>query len=247
MTAKVDASASTGLFQEFFRTEAATGALLVFCAAAALGIANSPWAGAYHRLWTTPIAVVSGGHPLSLTLHGWINDGLMAVFFLLVGLEIKREVLAGELASPRQAALPIAAAIGGMIVPATIYVLANDGGIAARGWAIPMATDIAFALGALSLVAPRAPSGLKVFLAALAIVGRSTANGRVVAGAVGRHCSPKDSQNMPIGCPGNSPTPSPASEHGRASPNATAVAGSGRAWNKVTPYRDCLCMDRQHA
>ena len=94
----------------------------------------------------------------------------MAVFFLLVGLEIKREALAGELASPRQAALPIAAAIGGMIVPASIYFLTNGGGIETRGWAIPMATDIAFALGTLALVAPRAPSGLKVFLAALAIV-----------------------------------------------------------------------------
>ena len=94
----------------------------------------------------------------------------MAVFFLLVGLEIKREVLAGELASPRHAALPIAGAVGGMVVPAFIYLLTNGGGIESRGWAIPMATDIAFALGALALVAPRAPSGLKVFLAALAIV-----------------------------------------------------------------------------
>ena len=170
MTVRVEESASTNPFQEFFRTEAATGALLVFCAAAALGIANSSWADAYHRLWETPIAVVGGGHTLSLTLHQWINDGLMAVFFLLVGLEIKREALAGELASPRQAALPIAAAIGGMIVPASIYFLSNGGGTEARGWAIPMATDIAFALGALALAAPGAPSGLKVFLAALAIV-----------------------------------------------------------------------------
>ena len=103
-------------------------------------------------------------------MHQWINDGLMAVFFLLVGLEIKREALAGELASPRQAALPIAAAIGGMVVPASIYFLTNGGGMESRGWAIPMATDIAFALGVLALVAPRAPSGLKIFLAALAIV-----------------------------------------------------------------------------
>lgn len=160
----------TSPFQEFFRTEAATGALLVSCACAALAIANSPWADAYHALWATRVAVAEGGHVLSLTLHEWINDGLMAVFFLLVGLEIKREALVGELASPRQAALPIAGAIGGMIVPALIYALTNAGGMAARGWAIPMATDIAFALGTLALVAPRAPSGLKVFLAALAIV-----------------------------------------------------------------------------
>ena len=157
-------------FQEFFRTEAAGGALLVACASAALVVANSPWADLYHRLLATRVAVTPGGYELSLTVHQWINDGLMAVFFLLVGLEIKREVLAGELASPRQAALPIAAAIGGMVVPALIYALAHGGGLESRGWAIPMATDIAFALGVLALVAPRAPTGLKIFLAALAIV-----------------------------------------------------------------------------
>jgi len=170
VTVESPESHSTSPFQEFFRTEAAGGALLVICACAALVVANSAWADAYHRLWETPVAIAGGGHALSLTLHQWINDGLMAVFFLLVALEIKREALAGELASPRQAALPIAAAIGGMVVPASIYFLANGGGMEARGWAIPMATDIAFALGTLALVAPRAPSGLKIFLAALAIV-----------------------------------------------------------------------------
>ena len=163
-------SRSTSPFQEFFRTEAAGGALLVACATAALLVANSGSADTYHRLLATPIAITGGGHGLSLTVHQWINDGLMAVFFLLVGLEIKREALAGELASLRQAALPIAAAIGGMVVPASIYLLANGGGDQSRGWAIPMATDIAFALGVLALVAPRAPNGLKIFLAALAIV-----------------------------------------------------------------------------
>ena len=161
---------STGPFQEFFRTEAVGGALLVVSACAALVVANSGWAGVYHRVLASTIGVVAGGHALSLTVHQWINDGLMAVFFLLVGLEIKREALAGELASPRQAALPIAAAIGGMAVPGVIYFLSNGGGIASRGWAIPIATDIAFALGVLALVAPRAPAGLKIFLAALAIV-----------------------------------------------------------------------------
>jgi NhaA family Na+:H+ antiporter len=170
MTEEPQESQSVAPFQEFFRTEAAAGALLVICACVALVVANSAWADGYNRLWATPIAIAAGGHTLSLTLHQWINDGLMTVFFLLVGLEIKREAVAGELASRRQAALPIAAAIGGMIVPAFIYVLANGGGIEARGWAIPMATDIAFALGVLALVAPRAPSGLKIFLAALAIV-----------------------------------------------------------------------------
>lgn len=170
MTAEPQESSATTPFQEFFRTEAAGGALLVACACAALVVANSAWAEAYHRLLAAPIAIAAGGHALSLTLHQWINDGLMAVFFLLVGLEIKREALAGELASPRQAALPIAGAVGGMVVPAAIYFLTNGGGIESRGWAIPMATDVAFALGILSLVAPRAPSGLKIFLAALAIV-----------------------------------------------------------------------------
>ena len=157
-------------FQEFVRTEAAGGALLVACACAALVVANSAWADAYQHLLAATIAIGAGEHALSLTIHQWINDALMAVFFLLVGLEIKREALAGELASPRQAALPIAAAVGGMAVPAFIYFLSNGGGIASRGWAIPMATDIAFALGVLALVAPRAPGGLKIFLAALAIV-----------------------------------------------------------------------------
>src|SRR5678816_2657208 len=120
--------------------------------------------------WATSITIGVGTHQLSLTLHQWINDGLMAIFFLLVGLEIKRESLVGELSSPRQAALPIAAAIGGIAMPAIIYLLVTRGGPESRGWAIAMATDIAFALGALALVAPGAPSGLKIFLAALAIV-----------------------------------------------------------------------------
>jgi Na+:H+ antiporter, NhaA family len=157
-------------FQQFFKTEAAGGLILIACAAAALIVANSPFADAYHALWTLPFGVDVAGHRLELTLHQWINDGLMAVFFFLVGLEIKREIVAGELASPRQAALPIAGAIGGMVVPAILYVIAAGGGPEARGWAVPMATDIAFALGALAILAPRAPGGLKVFLAALAIV-----------------------------------------------------------------------------
>lgn len=170
MTVDLEQARPSSPFQEFFRTEAAAGALLFVSACAALIAANSSWADTYQRLWATPLAVTAGGHTLALSLRQWINDGLMAVFFLLVGLEIKREAVAGELASPRQAALPIAAAFGGMIVPAAIYLLSNGGGMEARGWAIPMATDIAFALGALALVAPRAPNGLKVFLAALAIV-----------------------------------------------------------------------------
>jgi NhaA family Na+:H+ antiporter len=164
------AAPPSGFFQQFFKTEAAGGLLLLASAGAAMVAANSPWADAYHGLWATTVTIGAAGHDLSLTVHQWINDGLMALFFLLVGLEVKRETLAGELSTPRQAALPIAAAVGGMVVPMLIYLLVSGGGIAQRGWAIAMATDIAFALGALAMVAPRAPAGLKVFLAALAIV-----------------------------------------------------------------------------
>jgi NhaA family Na+:H+ antiporter len=165
-----NAPLSTAAFQQFFKTEAAGGVLLVACACAALLIANSRCAGAYHHVWDTATTIAIGQDAITLTIHEWINDGLMAVFFLLVGLEIKREALAGELASRRQAALPVAAAVGGMVLPALMYVLLNNSGAALRGWAIPTATDIAFALGTLAIAAPGAPTGLKVFLAALAIV-----------------------------------------------------------------------------
>ena len=158
------------IFQRFFRTETLGGLILLGFGLAALTIANSPLSEAYNHLWEIPLALGIAPHQLSLNLHGWINDGLMAVFFLLVGLEIKRELLAGELSSPQQAALPIACAIGGMVVPALIYLAFNSRGPAAHGWGIPMATDIAFALGTLNLVAPRAPIGAKVLLTALAIV-----------------------------------------------------------------------------
>ena len=158
------------IFQRFFRTETAGGSVLLLFGIAALALANSPLAEAYERLWQIPFAIGIAEHSLSLTLHQWINDGLMAVFFLLVGLEIKRELVVGELASLKKAALPIASAIGGMIVPAAVYLMCNMSGMGARGWGIPMATDIAFALGALALIAPDAPVGARVFLAALAIV-----------------------------------------------------------------------------
>jgi NhaA family Na+:H+ antiporter len=147
------------LFQRFFRTETAGGSVLLLFGIAALLLGNSPLAEAYERLWQIPLRIGITQHSLSLTLHQWINDGLMAVFFLLVGLEIKRELIVGELASARKAALAIACAIGGMIVPAGFYLMCNTSGLAARGWGIPMATDIAFALGALALIAPRAPAG----------------------------------------------------------------------------------------
>lgn len=157
-------------FQEFARRGVLGGVLLLACTAIAMVWANSPLWESYHRLWETSITVGATGGPLTLSLHQWINDGLMAVFFLLVGLEIKRELLVGELASPRQAALPIAAAVGGMVLPALLYTAVNFGTPAVRGWGIPMATDIAFALGVLTLMGPRVPTGLKIFLTALAIV-----------------------------------------------------------------------------
>ncbi len=157
-------------FQRFFRTETVGASILLLFAIVALVLANSPLATVYEQLWQIPLTVGIVDHSLSLTLDQWINDALMAVFFLLVGLEIKRELLVGELASVKKAALPIACAIGGMIVPAAFYWMFNRTGIGARGWGIPMATDIAFALGALALIAPRAPTGAKVFLTALAIV-----------------------------------------------------------------------------
>jgi NhaA family Na+:H+ antiporter len=150
------------IFQRFFRTETVGGSVLLLFAIAALVLANSPLAKAYEHFWQIPLTVGIVDHSLSLTLHQWINDGLMAVFFLLVGLEIKRELLVGELASVRKATLPIACAVGGIIVPAAVYWTLNPSGVGARGWGIPMATDIAFALGALTLIAPRAPIGAKV-------------------------------------------------------------------------------------
>jgi NhaA family Na+:H+ antiporter len=143
--------------------------VLIVSTLAALVCANTGVADAYHRLWETHLALSLGGHGLDHTLRGWINDALMAVFFFLVGLEIKREVLVGELASARRAALPIAGALGGMLVPALVFAALNLGGAGEKGWGIPMATDIAFALGVLALMGDRAPAPLKVFLAALAI------------------------------------------------------------------------------
>jgi NhaA family Na+:H+ antiporter len=156
-------------FGRFARTESAGGVVLIISTLAALVAANSGLADAYHHLWETPVTLRFGGATLDYTLHHWINDGLMAVFFFVVGLEIKREVLVGELASMRRAALPIAGALGGMLVPALIFAALNLGGRGAAGWGIPMATDIAFALGVLALMGNRAPAPLKIFLAALAI------------------------------------------------------------------------------
>jgi len=157
-------------FAKFFRLEAAGGILLVTAALSAIVIANSSLGPAYFSFWQTPFTVGAEGWALTKPILHWVNDGLMALFFFVVGLEIKREILIGELSSFRKASLPILAAMGGMLVPALIYLGFNHGLDTARGWGIPMATDIAFALGILALLARRAPVGLKVFLTAVAII-----------------------------------------------------------------------------
>ncbi len=157
--------------REFLRLEAASGIILVIAAALAMIVANSPLGHFYTALFDIPVAVQVGGLGIAKPLLLWINDGLMAVFFLLVGLEIKREIREGELSSRDQALLPCIAALGGMIVPAVIYAALNwDDEEALRGWAIPTATDIAFALGVLALLGSRVPISLKVYLTALAII-----------------------------------------------------------------------------
>jgi len=157
--------------REFLRLEAAAGGLLVLAALAALLLANSPLAHLYDAFLAIPGAVQIGPLELRKPLLLWLNDGWMAVFFLLVGLEIKREFLDGELSDARTASLPVIAAIGGMLVPALIYVPFNlDNPAELRGWAIPTATDIAFALGVMSLLGPRVPTSLKVLLTAIAII-----------------------------------------------------------------------------
>ncbi len=157
-------------FLRFAEIESAGGIVLVACAIIAIVWANSSWGDFYASLLHVPIAVGFGHLQLSEDVHYWINDGLMAVFFLFAGLEIKHELLVGELSSVRLAALPVLAAMGGVIFPACIYTLLNHGRATSGGWGIPMATDIAFALGILALSGSRVPVGLKVFLTALAIV-----------------------------------------------------------------------------
>jgi NhaA family Na+:H+ antiporter len=156
--------------QDFLSTSTASAFLLLVAAVVALVWANSPFGDAYDTLWHTEIVVGVGSWSIDLDLQHWVNDGLMALFFLVVGLEIKREVLQGELREPRAAALPAIAAIGGMVVPALLYVALNAGGDGAHGWGIPMATDIAFALGVLTLAAKHAPASIKPFVLTLAIV-----------------------------------------------------------------------------
>ncbi|MCS7081424.1 MAG: Na+/H+ antiporter NhaA [Bacteroidetes bacterium] len=156
--------------QEFLEHEAASGLLLILATVLALIAANSPLAGAYQALLHVPIRLGFGPVLIDKPLLLWINDGLMAIFFLLIGLEIKRELRFGELSNPRQAMLPVTAAVGGALVPALLFMSLNAGTPYERGWAIPMATDIAFAVGVLALLGRRIPSWLKIFLLSLAVV-----------------------------------------------------------------------------
>ena len=155
--------------RDFLHTEAAGGVLLVLAAIVALVWANSPWQASYERLWDSVASITVSGHTLSLDFRHWVNDAAMTIFFLVVGLEIKRELTSGHLASRRAAALPVAAAMGGMVVPALIY-LAIAGGTDARGWGVPMATDIALAVGVLALLGRRVSAAMRAFLLGLAIV-----------------------------------------------------------------------------
>lgn len=152
-------------------SDAAIGILLFLAAAAAMVVANSSWGGEwYHSFWENEITISFEEKEFTLTLHNLINDGLMSIFFFAVGLEIKREVIAGELSHWRKAALPVGAAIGGMALPALIYFALNEGSPSSKGWGVPMATDIAFALGLINLVRNRLASSVKIFLTSLAVV-----------------------------------------------------------------------------
>lgn len=156
--------------EEFIHRQTTSGVLLMICAVVALVIANSPLHDTYEHFLHEQVAFSFSNMSFSLSIHHWINEALMAMFFFIMGLELKRELMVGELSSPRQAALPIMAAIGGMVIPALGYFVFNTSGPDAKGWGIPMATDIAFAIGALSLLGPRIPKTLITFLIALAIV-----------------------------------------------------------------------------
>jgi Na+:H+ antiporter, NhaA family len=158
-----------GPLARFLRIESASGLILLLCTLVALAVANSPWAAPFHEFWHTHIRVGVGSWEIDLSLLHWVNDGLMAIFFFVVGLEIKRELVDGELSEWRKAALPVVAALGGMVAPALIYLILPHPPEARAGWGIPMATDIAFVVGFLALLGPRVPSGLKILLLSLAI------------------------------------------------------------------------------
>lgn len=153
----------------FLHVEAASGVVLFVCSVIAMGLANSPLAEPYLAFWKTEVGFTLGDFHLVHSLQHWINDALMAIFFFVIGLEVKREIALGELQSIRRAAFPIAAAIGGMVIPAGIYLALQHGEPGQRGWGVPMATDIAFVVGCMALLGPRVPAGLRVVLLSLAI------------------------------------------------------------------------------
>jgi NhaA family Na+:H+ antiporter len=159
----------TAPFERFLHVEAAGGVVLAACTVASLALANSPLADAFIGIWKTTVGFEFGSFSTSHSLKHWISDGLMAIFFFVIGLEVKRELVVGELRDLRRAALPIAAALGGMVVPACVYLWLQPGGDAARGWGIPMATDIAFVVGCIALLGARVPPSLRVLLLSLAI------------------------------------------------------------------------------
>ncbi len=156
--------------QAFLEIQAASGIALMIVTAVALIWANSPWSHSYHALWHLPVSIGLGEYSLAQPLHFWVNDVLMTIFFLVVGLEIRREIYAGELSDLRRASLPLVAALGGMLLPAGIYVAINRGHPGASGWGVPMATDIAFAVGILALLGKRVPPALRILLLALAVI-----------------------------------------------------------------------------
>ena len=157
-------------FSAFMHVESASGIVLLICTAVALLAANSPYGEAYDHFWHQSVRVAIGDFELAYPLSHWINDGLMVIFFFVIGLEIKRELVIGELADPKKVVLPVAAAIGGVVVPITIFLALQYGQPGQSGWAVPMATDIAFVVGCMSLLGHRIPHGLKVLMLSLAIV-----------------------------------------------------------------------------
>lgn len=153
----------------FINNSTSSGIVLFISALIALILSNSPWAHQFESIWKTPLSISLGDMTINKDLHHWINDGLVAIFFFVIGLELKREILAGELSDPKNAIMPLAAALGGMLLPAGIYLLFNSQGPISDGWGIPMATDIAFALGVIYLLGDRVPVSIKVFITTLAI------------------------------------------------------------------------------
>ncbi len=160
----------TKLFLEFFNSEQASGMILIVCTLSSILLANSPFSKDYLDLWHLKVGFETGNVLLKYSIEHWVNDGLMMIFFLLIGLEVERELYIGELSDLKNASLPIVAAVGGMAVPALLYLLINQGTDTQNGFGIPMATDIAFALGVIALVGKRVPASLKVFITAFAII-----------------------------------------------------------------------------